>query len=53
MDRLWTPALRRYSGLSRPLLHAFRHYSVPAASIDGSYTKPVMKTSVPGPKSKV
>ncbi len=45
--------LRRCGGLPRPLLSALRLYGAPAASIDGSYTKPVIKTDVPGPKSKV
>ncbi len=50
--------MSRFAVLSRPLLRAIRQYSaaansVDANSVDGSYTGPDMKTTVPGPKSKV
>ncbi|XP_064390106.1 4-aminobutyrate aminotransferase, mitochondrial-like isoform X2 [Halichondria panicea] len=44
--------MSRFARLSRPLLRTTRQYSGAAASVDGSYTGPDMKTTVPGPKSK-
>jgi len=45
--------LRRIRVALRPSLSVYRCYANGALDVDGNITRPVMKTTMPGPKSKV